>query len=427
MVPYRDQSLPGPTKYHTALTFFSPSAPPKLKSLAILPFHVACAGTVLVKPLYAPITPHAKEIFTNNSPLAHDYEFPYPIVLGESCIARVVSVPADTPGLKPGQLVYIEQVLRTRSDPHTLIPHGASRLSNGIYRPANERALLPGRWRNGSWAELLTVSTKSVHVLDEDILVGQLGYKLEELGTIGSLIVPCCGLLILGLRPGDTVLIAPATGSSGSAAVQVALAMRAKVIAMVEDEGDMAEVANFAEKGKLCFVKTTGNVQEDVDAVRSYGRIDVFFNTFSPNAIESSHAGEVGFRSLRTGGRANLMDCPRKDIELPYTKQSYSYIGRTDTWPFMNTAEHVEDLVRTVERGVFKIGERAGLKVAGIYKLQEWKKAFDVAAAAGQHGHTVYFVPNREEEDAVTAEDKGLAAVGRVQAPPSGVVHVKAS
>ena len=60
---------------------------------------------------------------------------------------------------------------------------------------------------------MATAPVESVHALDEEVLVRRLGYKIEELGSLSQLVVPYGGLSDIGVRPGETVAIAPATGS----------------------------------------------------------------------------------------------------------------------------------------------------------------------------------------------------------------------
>lgn len=380
MTSLAEHSLP---ETYNGLLFHSASSPP---TLTALPTPIPTAGTVIVKPLYSIIVQYANTIFTNGNP--RGYKYPLPLVPGGACVARVAAVPSDATSLKPGQLVYVEITVRGRDDPNI-------KILRGFHEGNSEgtRRLMGGEWRNGCWATLCTAPLESVHAFDEEILVGKLGYKLEELGSLSQLVVPYGGLADIGLKPGETVLIAPATGSFSSAAVHVALAMGARVIAMGRNEAALAELKKLAEPGRVETVKISGDVQEDINALAKFGPLDVYFDISPSLASKSSHI-KAGIMSLRPGGRMSLMGGIHGDIDLPYWHISYN--GITIKGTFMNTIQQAKDLIKLVERGVLKIGSRAGMKVAGKYKLEDWEQAFDVAAAEGGPGRSVYFIPNGE-------------------------------
>ncbi|KAI8957126.1 alcohol dehydrogenase GroES domain-containing protein [Daldinia sp. FL1419] len=369
---------------YTGLQFHSPSSPP---TLATLPTPIPTAGTVIVKPLYSIIVQYANEIFTNGNP--RGYKYPLPLVPGGSCIARVAAVPSDATSLKPGQLVFVELTVRGRDDPNIKI----LRSFHEGFSEGTRKLMSSEEWRNGCWATLSTAPLESVHALDEDVLTGKLGYKLEELGSLSQLVVPYGGLSDIGLKPGETVLIAPATGSFSSAAVHVALSMGARVIAMGRNEAALEELKKLAEPGRVETVKISGDVQKDIDALEKFGPLDVYFDISPRPASKSSHI-RAGILSLRPGGRMSLMGGIPGDIDLPYWHVSYK--GLTIKGSFMNTSQQAKDLIKTVERGILRIGSRVGMEVAGKFRLEDWEEALRIAAEKGGPGKSVYFVPNEE-------------------------------
>jgi len=101
-------------------------------------------------------------------------------------------------------------------------------------------------------------------VLDEKRLLGLveeggLGYQLESLLYIATLLVPYGGLRDINLLAGETIIIAPATGSFGGAAVHVALAMGARVIAMGRNVDTLQRINALSERVEV--VPITGDVQ----------------------------------------------------------------------------------------------------------------------------------------------------------------------
>ena len=63
-------------------------------------------------------------------------------------------------------------------------------------------------------------------------LCDEMAYGIGDLAVIFRLMVSCGGLRDTDVKAGETVIVSPATGGFGGAALFVALAMGARVIAM---------------------------------------------------------------------------------------------------------------------------------------------------------------------------------------------------
>ena len=208
-----------------ALVLTSTSEPPVVQTIAT---PQPGPGSVIVKVLVANVVSYMREVYNGQ----RNYPFPTPLVIGTSAVGRVAAVGPDATTLEPGQLVLVDVVIRARDDPSTAFLAG---LHQGI-TPGGAK-LMQGEWRNSVYAEYAKVPLENCRILNEKRLLGGvdaggLGYRLEQLSIISRLLVPYGGFSDINLRPGETVIIAPATGSFGGAAVSVALAMGAKVIAM---------------------------------------------------------------------------------------------------------------------------------------------------------------------------------------------------
>jgi D-arabinose 1-dehydrogenase-like Zn-dependent alcohol dehydrogenase len=93
---------------------------------------------------------------------------------------------------------------------------------------------MTGEWRDWTYAEYAKVPLENCHPLDEERLLGKvenggLGYEIEDVANAMGPLVPYGGLVDIRLQPGETIIIAPATGLFGGRAVEVALAMGARV------------------------------------------------------------------------------------------------------------------------------------------------------------------------------------------------------
>lgn len=97
-------------------------------------------------------------------------------------------------------------------------------------------------------------------------------------------LVPYGGLRSVDLQAGGTVIVTPATGSFGSAAVLVALAMGAgKVIAMGRNTEALANLR--ARDARIETVQMTGDLEEEMKALQAFGKADVHFD-ISPAVSE---------------------------------------------------------------------------------------------------------------------------------------------
>ncbi|KND91972.1 hypothetical protein TOPH_03280 [Tolypocladium ophioglossoides CBS 100239] len=366
------------------LQFTSPTEP---ASVVDVPTPLPATGTVILRPLYSNIVPYAREIYCNGNPRAYNY--PSPMIPGTSCICRIAAAAPDTPHLKAGMLVFMSGLLRPRDN--ISVPPSLQGMYMGA--TAESQALMKGEWRNGSWAELVKVPAENIHILNEQVLTKGLGYDIEDLGYISTLAVAYGGLSDVGVRPGETVLVAPATGNFGSAAVFVALAMgAAKVIAMGRSQEKLKAVLEGAGD-RVVTVPLSGNVEDDAAALQAHGPIDVYFDISPPFAGSLPHI-KAGIIALRPKGRMSIMGGARGDVGLPYLMIVFK--GLTLQGTFMYSRQQADELIKLVETGLLRMGKRAGMRTAGKFRLDKWEEAIEHAYNAAGPGKTTYFVPNGE-------------------------------
>ncbi|KAK3689328.1 alcohol dehydrogenase GroES domain-containing protein [Podospora appendiculata] len=382
---------------YRGLQFTSPSTP---ATITTLPTPPVTAGTALIRPLRVGFHSYLRETFTKGNPRGN--HFPLPIIPGSGCIGRLVSASSDAPSLQtPNQLVLVDPVLRA-SDRTVSFIHGEK-----TGPTAAAAAVAAGEWRNGSFAELVRVPAVNVHPLNEDLLLNTLGYSLEDLVYMNSLGVPFGGLRNVDVRPGDLVLVAPATGYFGFAAVQLALAFGASVVAMgrneqvlkgLEENATMAYPASRLVTAKLHGASVQADAQAIADAARRLGSrdgtVDVFIDMSPPPAGASSHI-KAGILALREGGRMGLFGGPSDDVLIPYNLIMLRNLTLRGT--FMTSPEQLGELVKLVERGVVKLGEKAGVRALGVFELAEWEEAFRVAGDEAGVGRIAMFAPNGRE------------------------------
>ena len=174
-------------------------------------------GSAVVRVLAANVLSYMHEIYNGTRP----YPFPTPIIPGVSCVARVVATGPDATKIQPGDLVFVDCTVRSRDDP------------THVYLAAIHEGFTPGSaklmkdvFKDWCYAEYCRTPLENLTVFDEKRLTsspndGGLGYRIEQLAFVSPLLVPYGGLRDIELKAGQTVVVAPATGPFGGAAVLV--------------------------------------------------------------------------------------------------------------------------------------------------------------------------------------------------------------
>ena len=329
-------------------------------------------GSAVIRVLAAPVLTYAGRVYSGKKP----YRYPEPIVPGSSAIGRIAAIGPDATTLQPGQLVYFDCYIYGRDDPTALILHG---LSPGFTPSSN--MLMENVWRDSTYAEYAKVPMENCFPMDETRLLGDpvdggLGYTIEDLTYLLTVSVSFGGLRDVDLRAGETVIITPATGAFGSAAVVAALAMGARVIAMGRNLEALERVRTLSPEGRIRIVQNTGDVDADLAELTKDGPADVFIDISPGKAIQSTHFKSC-IQALRRGGRMSLMSA-FGELALPTLRITLFDITVKGKW--MYTKEDIRFMIKLVETGYLKLGEAGGIKTVGTFSLEKFDAAFDAAA-----------------------------------------------
>ena len=154
---------------HRALVLTSTSEPPEVK---IIPTPQPSSGSAVVRVELANIISYSKEIYNGT----RKYPFPMPLVIGTSGLGRVAAIGPDAVLLKPGQLVFVDCFVRGRDDPNAAFLLG---VHEGHTEGSKE--LMRGEWRDATYAEYAKIPLENCYPLNESLLGGKFGYKVEDL------------------------------------------------------------------------------------------------------------------------------------------------------------------------------------------------------------------------------------------------------
>ena len=336
---------------------------------------------MVVKVLSTGVISYMHDVLTGVRP----YPVSLPFIPGLSSIGRVAIVGPDSVHLQPGQLVFCDMRVCARDDPNTMILMGLSSMT------PKAKPLMDGEWRNSTWAEMAKFPLENVHVLDEELLMGKMRYSPADLSWIGACSVSFGGLDEVGLRQGETVVVAPATGDFGGAGVQVALAMGARVVAMGRSEATLQRLEKTFGDDKLTIVKISGDAETDKKALATAAPkgAEVFLDLSPPAAASSSHF-PAAMEMLKPGGRIVLMGGILGNVEISYQqiqRKNLRVQGRS-----MCSREQMARTIKLIECGALKIGRAAGVE-SKIFGLAAIDEALKVAAAEASCGTAVVVEP----------------------------------
>lgn len=287
------------------------------------------SGDVIVDVTAAPVLAYAHEVFTGKRPML----FELPFIPGTGAIGRISSVGTGATELKVGEWVYCDPTLRARDSQGLPAISLQGLTANGPGAMAIQR-----QYRDGSWAEQLRLPLENV------IPIGAI--DPDDAGSwlvLGTMLVPFAGLISVGLAAGETVVINGATGSFGSAAVAVALAMGAARVVATGRDGVALDALAARYGSRVLPAKMSGDQDADTAAIRvaSGAPVDVVFDILPPQATAAQVMAAV--RAVRPSGRVSLMggvgmSGESGELALPYAWLMRNNITIKGQWMYPRDA-----------------------------------------------------------------------------------------
>lgn len=254
-----------------------------------------------------------------------------------------------------------------------------------FYKFTPDSKKLMEMYKDGFYAEYAKVPLENVHVLDEDKLFNQLGYKIEDLPQLTRFAVGMGGLNRINAKPGDTVVIAPSTGKFSGDAVGLASAMGATVIAASRNKSILDKLAKTFPR--VHILELTGHVQKDAEGMRKWGAPDAFMD-FTPQMPTIPSHLVSGIQAVKPRGRVCLLGAPQGNVEIPYALIMFKNLEFY--FNFMYTREDMRQVVKLAENGALTLGTKGGQDIA-TFNLTEWEEAFKYAAGHTSWGYSTAF------------------------------------
>ncbi len=278
-------------------------------------------------------------------------------------VGTVEAVGRGVLGVQPGQRVLLSSFFvadeRVADPAHLLI--GVTAMDAG-------GKTLQADWPNGTLAEYALYPAAAVTPVN-----GLSNFDSAQLTGVVRCAIPYGGLLRGRLAGGETIIVMGASGSYGSAATLVALAMgAAKVIAAGRNVEALDRLVR-AGGARVHAVALTGDVQADAAALRAAtnGGAPMAFDMLGQATAPNATLAALG--ALRRGGRLVLMGSMTVPLPISYMQMmtnDLEIIGQ-----LMYPADACLRLLNLVSTGLLNIGAI----VPKAFALEDLPQAMEAA------------------------------------------------
>ncbi|KAF8318511.1 NAD(P)-binding protein [Clavulina sp. PMI_390] len=357
-------------------------------SIKEVPTPIPTSGQALITILAFPVHPNLKLVFS--SPFYHTF----PLYPGGGCVGRVEAVGDDALALKPGQLVYVDPAILGRDAPEEKIVHGLIQGFNPRQVQLSTKA-----WTQGTMSQKTLVPIENVVPVDEDHWVKIKGFPIEKIWMVNRFMLSYAGFEYAKLQPGDTVVVAFATGRLGNAAIELALALgAAHVVGLGRTQSKLdAWKSSLPPQyaSRVSVVALTYDIPKDTKAIIAatpqQRGADIFFDLTPRQAADtaSAHIG-AGIGALKNKGRIVFMGYIPSDISFPYgqfvAKDLQLFGG------FMYDMSVPKKVLRLVESGLLSVDHYETELMDGGLEVVE--NAMDRATDKKSTRYNLFIKPN---------------------------------
>ncbi|MBI4200165.1 MAG: zinc-binding dehydrogenase [Chloroflexi bacterium] len=210
---------------------------------------------------------------------------PFPHILGSDMAGEVSALGPGVQGLHVGERVVVDYVVKCGMCDSCLAGQ-----DEFCRRPLDMGIHLPG-----GYAQYVKAPLANVHTIADSL-------SFEEAAAIPLVFHTAWHCLVtqVRLRPGETVLVNAAGGGVGSAAIQVARAMSARVLVTAGSDAKIARAKELGAEDGVNYAATPAFSQRIRELTQGDG-VDVVFDSVGGSLWDES------FNSLKVGGR--LVNC----------------------------------------------------------------------------------------------------------------------
>ncbi|MBI4200970.1 MAG: zinc-binding dehydrogenase [Chloroflexi bacterium] len=206
---------------------------------------------------------------------------PFPHILGCDSAGEVAALGPGVEGAKVGQRVMVDYVIKCGTCDYCAI--GLDELCR--------RSLRMGVDVAGGYAQYVKAPVQNVHPFPESM-------SFEEAASMPLVFHTAWHCLVTRarLRPGETVLINAAGSGVGSAAIQIARALRSRVLVTAGSDAKIARARELGAEGGVNYT-TTPAFSGPIKEIAGGEGVDIVFDSVGTPVWEES------FASIKRGGR----------------------------------------------------------------------------------------------------------------------------
>jgi len=286
-------------------------------------------------------------------------KFPLPMIPGVDAAGIVADVGSEISHLKRGDRVAVAQGISCGHCKHC---------RNGQDTLCKDYRLI-GEHRDGADAEYIAVPANNIISLDEAV-------SFESAAASALVFLTAWQMLIdrANIRPGEDVLIHGAGSGVGSAGIQIARLLRARVIATTSSEQKAAKAKELGADVVIDYRRQ--NVLEEVRRITGKKGVEVVFDHIGAAVWESS------IKALTKGGR--LVTCgatsgyeAKTDLRYIFYKQ-IQILGST-----MGKKRDLMTIFELIGRGMLKP------VIDRVLPLSEAREGHRIVEAGEQFGKVV--------------------------------------
>ena len=288
-------------------------------------------GGVLVEVLAAHLPAYTKAVVRGNRG-----SLPVPLILGPSCLGRVLDVAPDVFHVAPGDIVLDTALLDAGGGDEILVGWvGLGGSGAGSERTERMRAV----WRDGVFAEKALCAKETLVKLP-----GAENHPDQaRLAFLPWLGIAAAGLHTAGPLTGRDIAVIGATGQLGGAAVLTALAEGAATVTAVgRDEKALDRLAGLGPRVRTH--RLTGDRTADAAGI---GPVDVALDALG--ATPTADATMAAYDSLRVRGTLVVIGGVRQDLVIPYGDLMHRRLTLRGSW--MSDDETVTTVWNLVRAG----------------------------------------------------------------------------
>ena len=282
----------------------------------------------------------------------------------------------DATTLTAGQLIFVDKTVRARDNPDIVILQGFFKT------PAPGVENVVSKWGNGALAEKVIIPIECAYPIPESLLER---YTPGQLTNLNTLMIAIGGLVQGGFEPGVPVMIHPATGHFGSAAVVGAVAMGASAVYAVGRKRDVLDhyVNKLGDRVKPVVIKGDESDKE------VFGKIKVnqIQNWYPPAAPTDGLTHAIS--SLKSGGTLMLNGGAGGNVSIPYMQMVA--MNLTVKGNLMFSPSTVDKVCGLIESGLLDLS----VFEVKSFKLDQIHDALDYAETSGNRSwlYEVVFEP----------------------------------